>query len=48
VRSKNGDGDLTMGNPSMSDESSLYKVAILAFGLGILALPLVLLALIFF
>jgi hypothetical protein len=49
VRSKDSPrGDLTTHNRSMSDHAPLYAVLILALGLGIVATPLVLLALLLF
>jgi hypothetical protein len=49
VRSKDSRrGDLTTHNRSMSDHAPLYAVLILALGLGIVATPLVLLALLLF
>ncbi|MDB5604112.1 MAG: hypothetical protein JWP25_1012 [Bradyrhizobium sp.] len=49
MRSKDSPGkNLTMRNRSMSDHAALYAVVILALGLGIVATPLALLALLLF
>jgi hypothetical protein len=49
MRSKDSPGeDLTMHDRSKSDHAALYAVVILALGLGIVATPLALLALLLF